>query len=129
MLKLKWVQNDQTIEEIVGSILRTGVIIATAVVLIGGMMYFIRHGFEVPDYRAFHGEPTDLRTVSGIMADIFSLRSRGVIQFGLLLLIAAPMTRVAFSCIAFLRRNDRTYFVITLIVFALLIFSLTGIYV
>jgi uncharacterized membrane protein len=43
---------------------------------------------------------------------------------GLLLLVATPVARVIFSAIAFALEGDRTYVVITLVVLALLLFSL-----
>jgi uncharacterized membrane protein len=49
-----------------------------------------------------------------------------MIQFGLLLLIATPIARVAFSIFAFTLQRDRIYVIITLIVFAVLIYSLLG---
>jgi len=36
--------DDQRIEVIIGTLLRTGVILAAAVVLIGGMLYLVRMG-------------------------------------------------------------------------------------
>jgi uncharacterized membrane protein len=100
--------------------------LAATVVLAGGILYLIRYGTTTPDYRVFRGEPADLRSVSGILADAISLRSRGVIQFGLLLLVATPVARVAFSVFAFARHYDLTYVVLTLIVLAILIYSLAG---
>ena len=49
-----------------------------------------------------------------------------MIQLGLLLLIATPVARVAFSLVAFIRQRDRTYIVITTIVLGLLLYSLMG---
>ena len=49
--------NDQRIEVIIGALLRTGVILAAAVVLFGAAVYLGRHGNEVPSYSVFHGEP------------------------------------------------------------------------
>jgi uncharacterized membrane protein len=45
---------------------------------------------------------------------------------GLLLLIANPIARVAFSAVAFAARRDRAYVAITLTVLAVLICSLAG---
>jgi uncharacterized membrane protein len=88
-------------------------------------MYLARHGSTIPDYRVFRGEPSDLRTVSGIVTGAISWHSRGLILFGLLLLIATPVARVAFSVVAFALLRDRTYVVVTLIVLAVLLCSLT----
>jgi uncharacterized membrane protein len=52
--------------------------------------------------------------------------ARGLIQLGLLLLIATPMARVAFSVIGFALEKDWFYVGITLLVLALLIYSLSS---
>ena len=117
---------DEQMEQIVGNLLRIGVVIAALVVLAGGVLYLIRFGGTLPNYAVFRGEPTDLRSVSGIIRDVLPLHSRGVIQLGLLLLIATPVARVAFSILAFALQRDRTYVVVTLIVLGVLIYSLTG---
>ena len=72
------------------------------------------------------GEPSEYRTVSGIIRGAVSFRGRNIIQLGLLILIATPVARVAFSVIAFVLERDRLYVVITLIVLAVLLFSLAG---
>ena len=117
---------DEQAEQIIGNLLRIGVSIAAVVVSLGGLIYLFRHGAALPQYQVFRGEPADLRTVSGIVTDVLSFRARGLIQLGLLLLIATPVARVAFSVFAFARQRDRTYVVVTLIVLSILIFSLAG---
>jgi uncharacterized membrane protein len=117
---------DQRVEVIIGNLLRAGVLVAAAVVLAGGAVYSVRHGSGLPHYAVFQGEPTDLRTPSGIVADAISLRGRGIIQLGLLILLATPLARVAFSVFAFAMQRDALYVVVTLFVLAVLIFSLTG---
>jgi uncharacterized membrane protein len=76
--------------------------------------------------RRLAGEPTDLRSVSGIVTDALSLQARGIIQLGLLLLVATPVARVAFSAFAFAQQRDRTYVMVTLGVLAVLVYSLVG---
>lgn len=118
--------SDQRIEEIIGNLLRTAVLLAAAVVLLGGVLYMVRHGLEVRDYDLFKGEPQALRTFSGIFRDTLTFHSRGLIQLGLLMLIATPILRVLFSVFAFAYQQDRLYVVVTLIVLTLLIYSLAG---
>ena len=115
---------DERVERVIGTLLRWGVILAAAVVLAGGVMYLARYGSTIPDYRVFRGEPSDLRNVSGIVTGAVSWHSRGLILFGLLLLIATPVARVAFSVVAFALQRDRAYVVVTLIVLAVLLYSL-----
>jgi uncharacterized membrane protein len=58
--------------------------------------------------------------------DALAFRGRGLIQLGLLLLIATPLARVAFSVVAFALEGDRLYVVVALIVLAVLVCSLAG---
>jgi uncharacterized membrane protein len=116
--------SDTTVDLIVGQLLRGGVILASAVVLVGGVLYLIQEGGQAPETRVFHGEPPQLRSPSGIVQD--ALRGDGpcVIQLGLLLLIATPVARVVFSVVVFALQRDITYVVVTLVVLAVLLFSL-----
>jgi len=117
---------DQKIEQIVGNLLRAGVLLSAVVVLCGGVLYLIQYGHAPADYRVFRGEPTDLKSVSGIVRDAFALHSRGIIQLGLLLLIATPVARVAFSIFGFAKEKDRMYVAFTVIVLLILLYSLIG---
>jgi uncharacterized membrane protein len=117
---------DKTIEEIVGTLLRVGVSLSASVVAIGAAIYLARHGREPANYRVFHGEPSDLRSLSGIVREAFHLRGRGIIQLGLLLLIATPVARVAFSIWGFAEEHDRLYMIFTGIVLIVLLYSLLG---
>ena len=118
--------NDQRIEIIIGTLLRTGVILAAAVVVFGAIVYLSRHGHEVPHYDRFHGEPERLKSVSEIVRGAFSMSGSAIIQLGLLLLVAAPVARVVFSVFAFAIERDSLYVVITLIVLGVLAYSLFG---
>jgi uncharacterized membrane protein len=119
-------QADRRIDEIMGTLLRTGVILAAGVVFVGGSLYLTRHRVPVTNYHVFQGEPAELRSVSGIMHEALALRGRGLIQLGLLILIATPVARVAFSFFAFLYQRDWIYAVVTAIVLGLLFYSLLG---
>ncbi|HLK57508.1 MAG TPA: DUF1634 domain-containing protein [Chthonomonadaceae bacterium] len=118
----KW--DDTRVEEIMGKLLQAGVLLAAAVVLVSGIFYLIRYGNTLPHYRIFRGEPQDLRSVPGIVRFALGGHSRGLLQVGLLLLLATPIARVVFSVYAFIREKDRLYIGVTLLVLAVLIYSL-----
>jgi len=118
--------DSEKMDTIIGNLLRTGVGLAAALVFTGGLIYLFRHGTEAPGYAVFRGEPADLRTLTGILYDVQSLRGRGIIQLGLLVLIATPIARVAFLAYIFLRQRDMLYTAVALIVLTLLAFSLFG---
>lgn len=115
---------DLTIEHIVSVLLRMGVLISGAVVLAGGIYFVALHGGEVVRHQTFNGQPSVDRIIPQIFRGALTLRARSIIQFGVLLLIATPIARVAFSLVAFAFERDRTYVVITAIVLAVLLFSL-----
>jgi uncharacterized membrane protein len=117
---------DQRIETIIGDLLRDGVLAAAAMVAFGAVIFLARHGRETPHYGVFMGEPAEYRTISGILWRAASFHGRNIIQLGLLILIATPVARVAFSVIAFALERDRLYVGITLVVLAVLLFSLGG---
>jgi uncharacterized membrane protein len=115
--------DEERFEQFLGNILRAGVLLAGAVVLLGGALYLARHGHEKPDHKVFHGEPADLRNPMSIVEKAVLLSGSGVIQLGLLLLIATPVARVVFSVFGFLRERDYLYVTLTLIVLAILLYS------
>ncbi len=115
---------DSTIERLVSVLLRTGVLISGTVVLAGGIYFVALHGREVIHYQTFSGQPSVDRIVSQIFRGVLALRARSIIQFGILLLIATPIARVAFSLVGFALERDRTYVLVTAIVLAVLLFSL-----
>jgi uncharacterized membrane protein len=117
---------DRRMDLVIGNLLRSGVLISALVVLFGGVVYLVRHGQSHADYRVFRGEPSDLRSVGGIFHDALAFNGSGIIQFGLLLLIATPVARVAFSIFGFAEEHDRLYVVVSSIVLLVLAYSLIG---
>ncbi|MGA2235199.1 MAG: DUF1634 domain-containing protein [Terriglobales bacterium] len=118
--------DDHWIEVILGNLLRTGVLISAAVVLWGASIYLFHHAHEPANYRVFRGEPSEFRTIHGVIQSVKDGRGRGLIQLGLLLLIATPIARVVFSIVGFAMEHDRMYVAFTLIVLAILLYSLLG---
>ena len=66
---------------------------------ITGVLYVAQKGTAAPHYRAFRGEPSDLRTVAGILAEARAL-------------------------VAFVLQRDRTYVIVTLVVLSVLAYGL-----
>ncbi|MCU7493418.1 MAG: DUF1634 domain-containing protein [Ignavibacteria bacterium] len=117
-------EKDRDIENIMGSLLRTGVAAAAAIVAFGAFLYLIKYGFTIPQYSAFKGEPEGLKSIGGILKEVLYFNSRGIMQLGLLVLIATPVARVIFAIIGFALEKDYTYTVISAIVLGILLFSL-----
>lgn len=116
--------NDDQMRIVMGSLLRVGVVSSAVIVLLGGILFFIQHPGETFDYNIFKGEPARLKHIHIIIKETFELKSRAVIQSGILLLIATPLARVLFSLFGFLAERDWTYVTITFIVLTILALSL-----
>jgi uncharacterized membrane protein len=116
--------NDQRLETIIGQLLRAGVLLAAATVLIGGILYLVQHHSDPVNYSVFAPGGADTRSVSGIVQSAAHGQSEAIIQVGLLLLILTPIARVAVAIVGFLLERDRFYALVSLIVLAILVFSL-----
>jgi uncharacterized membrane protein len=123
---LKWVKswNDEQMRIVMGSLLRMGVVTSAVIVFLGGILFFIQHPAESFDYNIFRGEPARLKQIHTIIKETMELKSRAVIQSGILLLIATPLARVLFSLVGFLLEKDWIYVGITFIVLTILVLSL-----
>jgi uncharacterized membrane protein len=109
-----------------GTVLRVGVLLSAAVVFCGGVIYLLTHGGASPQFAVFRGEPGDLRSIHGILGDARHGSGRGVIQLGVLLLIATPVARVVFALAGFVRQRNWLYTAIAAAVLILLTFALTS---
>jgi uncharacterized membrane protein len=119
--------NDRESDAVLGRVLQVGVLLSAAIVLVGGILFLMASGSGSPDFRHFHGEPAVYRSVDDILRGALRFGPRALVQLGLLVLIATPVARVAFSLVAFVRQRDGTYVAITALVLALLLLSLTGV--
>jgi uncharacterized membrane protein len=117
---------EQRTEIVIAYLLRAGVLTAAVVVILGAVLYLGAHPAAHVDYRTFLAVPDPLRTVHGIVHTAFSGDSRAIMQLGLLLLIATPIVRVMFSVAAFSIEGDRMYVFFTMLVLAVLLYSLFG---
>ena len=114
---------DPQMEAMMGRLLQVGVLLASAVVLIGGVLYLHAQHGSIPNYRSFSSEPAKLRQLRDMGQGIATGDPATIIQLGILLLIATPVARVAFALVAFAIERDRLYVAVSLIVLAVLLFS------
>ena len=116
--------SEHELEQVIGRLLQYGVLLAAAVTLFGGILLLTRHGASPAAYSVVQGEPERLRSLGAIIGGAFSGDAMAVVQLGLLLLIATPVARVAFTLVAFAIQRDRRYVIVTAIVLALLLYGL-----
>jgi uncharacterized membrane protein len=115
---------EDQLDRTISLVLRLGLIASATLVAIGAVIYLARHGTEIVSYHTFRGEPAKYRRLGSILGEAAHFRGRGFVLTGLLLLLATPLLRVAFSVLAFLRRRDWRFVFVTLTVLGLLLFSL-----
>ena len=111
-------------EQWIGRLLQLGVLLAAAVVIAGAALLLAHHGSEPVHFGVFRDVASPLRSLGGIVHDARALDARAIVQLGLLLLIATPVARVAFTLVAFAIQRDRLYVVITAVVLLLLLYGL-----
>lgn len=111
------------VEQAVGNLLRWGVLTAAAITALGGVLLLLHHGSEPTPLATFHGEPAGLATLRGIVNGALGGDGGAIVQLGVVVLIATPVLRVAFTLLAFLHQRDRLYTAITALVLGILLFS------
>jgi uncharacterized membrane protein len=115
--------DDRRMEVIMGRLLQVGVLLASFVMIAGGLLYMHAHSGETPNYRVFASEPQKLRHFSGVFEGIKTGDPAALIQLAVLLLIATPVARVVFALIAFLIERDKLFVLISSIVLAVLLYG------
>jgi uncharacterized membrane protein len=115
--------DDRRMEIIMGRLLQFGVLLASLVMLTGGLLYLKGHHSSRPDYSVFASEPQALRHFSGIVHGIAAGDASAVIQLAVLLLIATPVARVAFAFVSFGIERDKLYMFVSALVLAVLLYG------
>jgi len=117
----------RTIELVISTLLRAGVVTSLSVVVAGLVLSFIHHPQYIHSTTLLHQVttpgrwfPHSLRDLAGGLAEF---RGEAIIMAGLLLLIATPVLRVAVSIVAFYLERDWAFVAITAFVLAMLILS------
>lgn len=114
-------------ELVVSSVLQIGVILSSAIILTGIVLFFVHghqnnslndtfHRFTAANYSFPH-------SLSSLKISIRQGDGAGFIELGVLALILTPILRVASSILLFLRNRDRPMMTVTLIVLLVLIGS------
>lgn len=116
--------DDRRMETIMGRLLQVGVLLASAVVVLGGFLYVRAHLGNAVDYRTFTGESANLRSAKGLFHLLRSGDPAAVIQLGVILLVATPIARVVFAVVGFALERDRFYVTVSLTVLTVLMASL-----
>jgi len=115
------------VELLISRLLRIGVLTSLCIIILGTVISFTHH----TDYRHSTGELIRLTsdkaefpsTLPQVWRGVRAFEGRSIATFGLLVLIATPVLRVAVSIFAFIYEHDPTFVLITTLVLALLLLS------
>lgn len=113
-------------EQVIGRLLQIGVTLAAVLVLIGGTKLEMERGSTRPDYAVFRGTEASMQSVTSIVRNASEGEGRGIVQLGLIVLIATPIARVAFMILVFALQRDRLYVALTAVVLLLLLYGFLG---
>ncbi|MCD0487995.1 DUF1634 domain-containing protein [Pedobacter sp. MC2016-14] len=122
----KKISGDKDIQVILGTLLRAGVVAAMTVVFIGGILYLLMNSYHLISYAEFDSTKAKYASITAVFAGLRTMDGAAIIQFGVLLLIFTPITRVLFSVFGFLIERDYMYVIIGLFVLAVILFSLSN---
>lgn len=121
-----WAERDM--ELLIGKLLRYGVILSCCITVFGGIVYLFQHSGDSSAMYQATDIPNEAFGVSHYLRELVTIFPRllqfdgaAIIQFGVCVLIATPVIRVAVSVFAFLMEKDYLYVVITLIVLSIII--------
>ena len=115
---------DQDIEIVIGNLLRAGVIISSAIIVVGAIIYLWQSGHEHPDYRKFEGMNNTFYSLSYVFNGVSKFSGEHIVQLGVLILIATPVARIVFSIIGFIKESDTLYIIITFVVLFIILGSI-----
>jgi uncharacterized membrane protein len=115
------------LNDAIGKVLRYGVVLSSMVVATGLVLMLSAPPPGTPatlqaTLAANFGRPT--LSPSALLAGISQGNAVGVLQLGMLILIATPITRVVASVFLFLRERDVLYVGVTLLVLGMLLLAL-----
>ena len=105
-------------ELVISHVLRSGVIVSAAVILLGVLWFYLQMAFTG---HAALGFP---HTFGGIIRRLFHGEPLALVALGLLILLLTPILRVAISIVVFALERDWRYTVITVLVLVILLISL-----
>ncbi len=119
---------DQTkLQRVISTTLRSGVTMAAAIGVSGGILCLATQGTQPVDCHVFEGTRSPYASVVGIIHALhggnYAQRGLAMVQVGILVLLLTPILRVALSIVGFAMERDRMYVLITSVVLVTLMVS------
>jgi uncharacterized membrane protein len=114
-------------ELVISTMLRVGVGLSVALVLLGTIVTFVHH----PSYLTSNTDLATLKTtdafpttIPAVIHGLAAFEGRAIVMLGLVVLVATPIMRVAVSIVTFAQQRDHAFVAITSVVLLLLLVSL-----
>jgi uncharacterized membrane protein len=116
----------ESMNAIIGKVLRYGVLLSAVVIIIGTIGLAVSKGSSDVALQYATTIPHDGIDIGlpALLSGLASFSPPSWIELGVILLIATPVSRVLVSTFLFAAERDRLYVMITSIVLALLLFSM-----
>ncbi|XOD69003.1 MAG: DUF1634 domain-containing protein [Flavobacteriales bacterium AspAUS03] len=112
------------INVLIGLILRWGVLLSLIITVIGEFVLLSTQAGVSVGYDVFQGQVDGLTSFSAVMHGLMQFKGKALTQLGILFLLATPILRIVFSCVAFFLERDRIYVLISTIVLLLILLSI-----
>lgn len=114
---------------IIGNVLRYGVLISGIVILTGVLRLAASSSYSDTSSFLTYNPNTIPHSIfdyslNGLLRGLAAFNPYSLIELGVILLIATPVSRVSISVFLFAAERDRLYIVITAVVLCLLLFSM-----
>lgn len=117
---------DNQLQNTIGNVLRYGVLSALTVTLLGGIILLLKDSQQVVSFSTFIEKDQNLFLVfKNILNGVKEWNGESIIFLGILLLFLTPALRLLLSLFSFLLEKDRMYVIITSIVIAVIILSVS----
>jgi len=124
---LNGAQPPRWVDVAISTLLRGGVLLSIAIVISGMVVTFAHHRdyfSSRPALGALTRPGANFpHTIVDVVAGVRNGSGQAIVMAGLLILIATPVARVAFSIVVFLIERDRLYAGITTAVLAILVIA------
>ena len=121
-------KDPEAMNTIIGNILRYGVILSGMVVLLGvARLVYVSGSADASSYLVYYPTiPHDAFTVSvsALLSGLALFNAFSIVELGVIILIATPVSRVLISVFLFAVERDKLYVLVTAVVLTLLLFSM-----
>lgn len=115
---------DQTIQKIIGNVLKYGVRTVLVIAAIGGSIFLYDHSSETVNYTHFtENDHSIFHVTADVLKGVSRFDARSIIFLAVLVLFCTPFIRLLLSLVSFILEKDRLYVFITTVVLVIICFS------